>query len=148
MIRESTDDDMDEILAIWLDASIKAHDFIDAEYWRSQLDNMRNIYLPASETYVYEGRGELMGFYSLVEDRLAALFVSPAHQGRGIGTALLSHAKALRRQLSLSVYEENVAGYSFYLSRGFVVVSEQLDEHTGHKEYTMTTHHAAGSDEV
>ena len=139
MIRKSTDDDMDEILAIWLNASIKAHDFIDAEYWRSQLDNMRNTYLPASETYVYESQAGLVGFYSLAGDTLAALFVSPAHQGQGIGRALLSHAKTLRRQLRLSVYKENAASCSFYLSQGFVVISEQPDEHTGHREYIMRT---------
>ncbi|HCE4958424.1 TPA: GNAT family N-acetyltransferase, partial [Vibrio parahaemolyticus] len=31
------------------------------------------------------------------------------------------------------------ASYQFYLSQGFNVVSEQLDEHTGHSEYTMSS---------
>ena len=139
MIRKSNVDDIEEILAIWLEASIKAHDFIDPEFWRTQVDNMRDIYVPASETYVYVNNAIIFGFYSLADEMLAAIFVSPAHQGQGIGKALLSHAKTQRRQLRLSVYKENVASYGFYLSQGFVLVSEQTDEHTGHLEYTMAT---------
>ena len=60
-------------------------------------------------------------------------------QGKGIGKQLLSHAKTQRAVLSLSVYKENQASYQFYLSQGFNVVSEQLDEHTGHSEYTMSS---------
>ncbi len=139
MIREYNDDDVEEILTIWLEASIEAHDFIEAEFWRSQLDKMRDTYIPASETYVYESNSGVVGFYSLNRDILAAIFVSPEHQGQGVGKSLLKHAKAQRTQLSLSVYKENVASREFYLSRGFVVVSEQPDEHTGHLEYTMRT---------
>ncbi len=41
--------------------------------------------------------------------------------------------------LTLSVYKENQASYQFYLSQGFNVISEQVDEYTGHLEYTMST---------
>ncbi|NMT19075.1 GNAT family N-acetyltransferase, partial [Vibrio parahaemolyticus] len=47
--------------------------------------------------------------------------------------------KAQRAVLSLSVYKENQVSYQFYLSQGFKVISEQLDEHTGHPEYTMSS---------
>ncbi|TOK35100.1 GNAT family N-acetyltransferase, partial [Vibrio parahaemolyticus] len=107
--------------------------------WESQLENMRNIYIPASETYVYEVESKVVGFYALYENSLAAIFVYPELQGKGIGKQLLSHAKAQRAVLSLSVYKENQASYQFYLSQGFKVVSEQVDEHTGHSEYTMSS---------
>ena len=100
---------------------------------------MRNIYIPASETYVYEAESRVVGFYALYEDSLAAIFVSPERQGEGIGKQLLSHAKAQRVILRLSVYKDNKASYQFYLSQGFKVVSEQLDEHTGYPEYTMSS---------
>ncbi|EMF7370066.1 N-acetyltransferase [Vibrio parahaemolyticus] len=139
MIRQYNPHDLDSVLEIWLEASVKAHDFISAEFWESQVENMRNIYIPASEVYVFEVDSKVVGFYALYENNLAAIFVSPAFQGKGIGKQLLSHAKAQRAVLGLSVYKENQASYQFYLSQGFTVVSEQLDEHTGHPEFTMTS---------
>lgn len=139
MIRKYNGNDMDSVLEIWLSASVQAHDFISPEFWESQVENMRNIYIPASETYVYEVESKVVGFYALYENSLAAIFVSPELQGKGIGKQLLSHAKTQRAELSLAVYKENQASYQFYLSQGFKVLCEQLDEHTGHPEYTMSS---------
>jgi putative acetyltransferase len=138
MIREFIESDMDNVLEIWLSASIIAHDFVDESFWKSQVENMRNIYIPASETYVYEEDSVVLGFYALNENNLAAIFVNPQCQGKGIGKQLISHAKTKRDTLNLNVYKENERSYQFYLSQGFKVVSEQVDEHTGHLEYTMT----------
>lgn len=138
MIRKFSGSDIDPVLGIWLSASIKAHDFVEALFWESQVENMRNIYIPASETYVYESDSEVIGFYSLNENNLAAIFVSTEFQGKGIGKQLISHAKKQRDRLTLSVYKENEASCQFYLSQGFAVISEQTDEHTGHQEYTMS----------
>lgn len=138
MIRPFHANDMEAVLAIWLDASIKAHDFVEPEFWRSHVENMRTTYLPASEVYVYEIEAKVVSFYALYENTLAALFVAPERQGRGIGTQLLNHAKQQRTSLMLSVYKENQPSYKFYLAQGFTVSSEQQDEHTGHLEYTMS----------
>ncbi|MEG3692504.1 N-acetyltransferase [Vibrio coralliirubri] len=137
MIREYRPTDIETILDIWLTASIKAHDFVAPEFWESQVGNMRDIYIPASITYVYQIDGEVRGFYSLYEGVLAAIFVSPQHQGCGIGKQLIQHAKLECPNLSLHVYKENQATIEFYLSQGFSIASEQTDEHTGHQEYTM-----------
>ncbi|ULN65992.1 N-acetyltransferase [Vibrio gigantis] len=137
MIREYSAADTETVLDIWLTASIKAHNFMVPEFWESQVGNMRDIYLPASRTYVFQGDGEVRGFYSLYEGSLAAIFVSPQHQGCGIGKQLMQHAKLECPNLSLNVYKENQAAIEFYLSQGFKIVSEQADEHTGHQEYTM-----------
>lgn len=139
MIREFSGSDIDPVLDIWLSASIKAHDFVEASFWESQVENMRNIYIPASETYVFESGSKVAGFYSLYENNLAAIFVLPELQGRGIGKQLITHAKNQRVRLTLSVYKENEDGYQFYLSQGFAVVSEQTDEQTGQHEYKMST---------
>jgi len=137
MIRAYREKDLEAMLSIWLRASAKAHSFVGREYWESQIDNMRTVYIPASENYVYEIDSTIVGFYSLHGDTLAAIFVSPEHQGQGVGTALLDHAKTKRTQLKLTVYKENPASFGFYLSQGFCVVGEQPDEHTGHLEYSM-----------
>lgn len=138
MIRKFGGSDIDPVLDIWLIASIKAHYFVEASFWESQVENMRNIYIPSSETYVFEINSKVVGFYSLNENNLAAIFVSPEFQGRGIGKQFISHAKKQRDRLTLSVYKENEASCKFYLSQGFSVVSEQTDGHTGHQEYAMS----------
>ncbi|MBY7729723.1 N-acetyltransferase [Vibrio splendidus] len=137
MIREYSAADTETVLDIWLTASIKAHNFMAPEFWESQVSNMRDIYLPASRTYVFQGDGTVRGFYSLYEGMLAAIFVSPQHQGCGIGKQLMQHVKLEYPNLSLNVYKENQTTIEFYLSQGFKIVSEQADEHTGHQEYTM-----------
>ena len=139
MIRKFNDSDMDSVLTIWLAASIQAHDFIASEYWEAQLSDMRKRYIPASETFVFEYQSEVVGFYSLYENKLAAIFVLPEFQGKGIGKQLLIDAKTRRTELTLTVYKENVSSCQFYLSQGFRVVEEQIDEHTGHPEYVMGT---------
>ncbi|MBA4502691.1 N-acetyltransferase [Marinobacterium marinum] len=142
MIRPCKDSDIESILDIWLQASIQAHDFIAPTFWQSQVDNMRTLYLPASETYVLERNSEVVGFYALHDNTLAAIFVRPELQRQGIGKLLLDHAKTKRPALTLSVYTENDASYRFYLAQGFTVVSQQTETHTGHLEYTMVSNTA------
>lgn len=139
MIRNHKSTETNTICDIWLKASIKAHSFIPPEFWKSQLESMRNIYIPSSESYIYERDTEIAGFYSLDGNSLAAIFVYPHLQGQGIGKQLLSHAKSQRPQLTLSVYKENNHSYQFYLSQGFELIKEQIDKHTGHMEYLMKT---------
>lgn len=137
MIRPATPSDIPELLDIWLMASIKAHSFVDEQVWHSQFEAMRDIYLPNSETYVYEENAKLIAFYSLNGDQLAAIFVAITSQGKGFGKQLITHALKQRNNLSLSVYQENQASVQFYLGQGFSIKSEQKDEFTGHFEYTM-----------
>ncbi len=137
MIRTFEQRDMEAVLDIWLRATLKAHDFIEASFWQSQVDNMRHLYLPASQSYVIEQDARVLGFYSLHEDRLAALFVAPECQGQGLGKRLLAHARTLRSVLNLGVYKNNTASCAFYRAQGFVVIREQTDEQTGQREYLM-----------
>ncbi len=137
MIREYDPQDLDTILNIWLEASVRAHAFVAAEFWESKVDDMRNIYIPASETYVFEQESSVLGFYALYGNSLAAIFVQPEQQGRGIGRQLIEHAKTKRSQLELTVYRENRASLDFYLAQGFKAISEQIDEHTGRWEVVM-----------
>lgn len=137
MIRPIRSEDMDKVLDIWLQASIQAHNFIDAAFWREQLGAMRNRYLPAATSYVFEIDGAVCGFYSLHGDALAALFVAPGKQGAGLGSLLLADAQARRAMLELTVYSANHAARRFYERHGFVVLGEQQDAHTGHSETRM-----------
>src|SRR5690606_26063056 len=137
MIRDSRAGDIDAILDIWLSASIQAHDFIDSAFWVAKVGDMRDIYLPASQTRVYEAAGKVRGFYSLYEDTLAAIFVAPGSQGQGIGSVLLADAKTQRPRLQLTVYKENAPSIPFSEMHGLTVAGEQTDDHTGQAELLM-----------
>lgn len=140
MIRDYRAADIDQVLAIWLSASVKAHDFIESAFWKSKIGQMRDIYIPASETLVYEADGEVVGFYSLYGNNLAAFFVTPSSQGKRVGSVLLDDAKGRRQSLRLTVYKENTPSIKFYEKHGFTLLSEQIDEHTGHAELVMEYH--------
>ena len=139
MIRKFHQEDKEAAIRIWLEASAVTHHFIPHAYWKSHAEDMRETYLPQSETYVYtdSSTGEITGFIALAGDYLAAIFVAPNRQGQGIGQVLMAHAKKLKTRLELNVYQENTQAVSFYKRQGFKVSREQTDEATGHKEYVM-----------
>ncbi len=84
-IRPFQADDMEAVLSIWLSASVQAHDFIAPRFWESKQSAMRDVYLPASETYVAEASGHVVGFYSLYENTLAAIFCATQPAGPRLG---------------------------------------------------------------
>lgn len=137
MIRNIQDVDLEKVLDIWLETSLVAHDFIESNYWVSKKNDMRNVYIPNSETYVYENEAGICGFFSLCENTLAAIFVKPDQQSKGIGRELLQKAKELRNFLILTVYKENSKSILFYKKAGFRLVKEQTDRNTGQPELIM-----------
>lgn len=72
------------------------------------------------EVWVAEG-DEVVGFLTLDEAFLEALYVGPEHQGLGIGTSLLDLAKARRPDgFALWVFASNAAARGFYHRHGLV----------------------------
>ena len=145
MIRKFNVSDLNQVVNVWLEASIEAHDFIRSDFWQSKAKDMREIYIPSAENYVFESDKKILGFISLYDDTLAAIFVSPDYQGTGIGQQLMEKAKNVRHHLSLTVYKENQRSIEFYKQSVFEITHEQIDEHTNHPELVMTLsseHHA------
>ncbi|MBU2712741.1 GNAT family N-acetyltransferase [Zooshikella harenae] len=140
MIKPYTPSDIESVLSIWLEASVQSHTFINRSFWESKINDMRSIYIPQSETYVYNLDSEIVGFISLYQTTLATLFISPNHQGKGFGTQLLSNAKSLRNKLQLAVYKDNHKSTLFYKHNGFQYLYEQTDKHTGFPEIIMSWH--------
>jgi GNAT superfamily N-acetyltransferase len=69
-------------------------------------------------------RGErIAGVMALDASHVDQLYIEPDEQGRGVGSALLAHAKMLRPAgLSLFTLERNSRARRFYESRGFRAV--------------------------
>ena len=137
MIRELQRDDINKVSDIWLDTNIKAHNFIPAEYWRSNFKSVKEA-LSQAEVYVYEHDTEIQGFIGLNDEYVEGIFVSGEMQSHGIGKILLNYAKDKRNKLFLNVYQKNVREISFYQREEFEIQHSGLDEATGEKDYVMT----------
>src|SRR5699024_12728703 len=74
MIRAYKENDIDILIDIWYKSSLQAHDFIYSGYWESQIEEMKEKYIPMSETHVITNQTKIIGFISMVEGYLAALF--------------------------------------------------------------------------
>lgn len=123
--------DLEELSAIWFEASITAHAFVGEARLREQRLLIETVYLPNAETWVAIRGGEPAGFVSLLDDFIGGLFVSPRHQGAGIGRLLVSHALQLKGQLRLEVYTANSQAYAFYENLGFEEQSRRSEDDEG-----------------
>lgn len=138
MIRKLNTSDIDKVMDIWIKSTIKAHNFINKEYWQNSYDTVKNVYIPISDTFVYEDDEGIKGFISIINnDFIGALFVDTYYQGNGIGKKLINYAMNKYDDLKLAVYKENKTSVKFYLNRGFKIVSEQINDDSGHSEYIM-----------
>lgn len=137
-IREIHQNEVSKLADLWLSTSLKAHDFIPAEYWIENRTLMEEKYLPNAEVYVAEDKDDILGFIALINNHVTSIFVDNKKQGKGIGSLLLNYAKTIRTELTLNVYQKKEKSVHFYNSKGFTILSETIDEPTNEKEFAMT----------
>ena len=131
VIRPYTDDDVGEVLDAWYLASVEAHSFLNESFFDAERGRLSDLWLPGSDTSVFEAGGRVVGFVSMVGNEVGGIFVTPERQGQGIGRALLDHVAATRRYLELEVFEANTIGRRFYDAYGFRVRGEGIERDTG-----------------
>ena len=118
---------LDDIMTIWLDTNIEAHDFIDKKYWHNNFEMVKES-LPKASIYLYMKDEEILGFIGIMErSYIAGLFVKKGFQNCGIGKKLLQHCKGIYDKLELDVYKKNKNAVLFYERNGFQIESEKLD---------------------
>ncbi len=136
-IRKIKDEDINAVVELWYEVSLEAHSFVPSEYWKKNKEAMATKYLPNSETYLALQKDTIVGFITMVDNYLAAIFVSSDMQGRGIGTELLNHIKDHRNLIQLKVYKKNSKSVNFYIKQGFQLFAEETEEVTGEIECLM-----------
>lgn len=138
MIRNLKNDDIDIVMELWKNSTIEAQNFIPDSYWLENYDNVKNNYLPNSDTYVYEEDGEIKGFVSLIENIfIGGLFIRVDSQREGIGSVILEFLKERNDKLQLTVYDKNERAMKFYLKSGFKILNTEIDKKTREKEHLM-----------
>jgi putative acetyltransferase len=111
-----------------------AHPFLEGEGTGERERLIREVYIPAAETWVHETQaGQIDGFIALLahEDgpwEVGGIFVDPANQKTGIGHSLITHAAELKGTLTVIVFELNTGACMAYERMGFVSNGEKLED--------------------
>jgi putative acetyltransferase len=123
-IRRARPADAETLLALW-ERSVRAtHEFLaEGDIVGLRPHVAEALGDEALELWVLADQEDVpIGFMGLAGDDIAALFLEPAHRGRGGGRRLVAHAQALRGgELTVDVNEQNPAARGFYEALGFVV---------------------------
>ena len=137
MIRKFERTDTGQVMQIWLEGNMEAHDFIPADYWVSHYSQVKEQLLQA-DIYVYEQDEKIQGFVEMMHHYLAGIFVDKQYRSRGIGKILLDYIKENYPAFSLNVYQKNRRALDFYLREGLVIAEKGVDEDTAEPDYTMS----------
>ena len=129
-VRAARPDEADTLLAVQREAAVTAFAHVyPPERYPFPDDAIREVWVealadPSVEVYVAEVDGAAVGAVSVGNGYLSTLYVLPAHQGSGVGSAL--HDLALERLRALGFGEarlwtlrENDSGQRFYERRGW-----------------------------
>ena len=121
MIRRATPADADEVGR----AFVTARD--EMAYLPRIPDDVRpelgGWFVERHPIWVEERDGRVVGFVGLDDGEVTHLYVEPAAQGDGIGSALLEHVKAQSDgELRLWVFQRNDGARRFYERRDFRLV--------------------------
>ena len=137
MIRAFSDRDLEELLDVWYRSSLLAQPFLSQEFFTEEFHEIADVWIPMSETMVYENDGRIVGFLALIDNEVGGLFVDPDFQGRGIGRSLMDRARESRPFLELIVFEANPVARRFYETYGFEFVDRHIHEASGQPELRL-----------
>jgi len=131
MIRKHKPQDLEQIMDIWYRASTLAHPFLNSKFVEKVEKDMRHLYIPDSETWVFEKDNSIIGFISMIESEIGGLFVLPKNHTKGIGTQLVDFVKKEHKKLEVEVFEKNKIGRAFYVKYGFELIKKYTHEESG-----------------
>lgn len=139
MIRKNTAEDTDEIVNVWYLAFSLAHPFLEASFMEKVKKDMRELYIPNAETWIYEENNSLIGFISMLDNEIGGLFIRPDHQSKGVGTQLVDFVSELHKELEVEVFEKNMIGRVFYDKYGFKQIKQYTHAETNCEMLRMST---------
>ena len=138
MIKPYDSADLDRMMELWRLASAAAHPFQGTAELDRDEALIRSEYIARTETWCAWLGSRLVGFISLADTRVVALFVDPSEHRKGIGSQLLAHANERHGPLSVEVFADNRMAVPFYRRHGFSYVrDEPIDMYPDQTQWLM-----------
>jgi pimeloyl-ACP methyl ester carboxylesterase/GNAT superfamily N-acetyltransferase len=120
-IRAATATDADDVADVFLTSFHATYDFPLAHTDDEVRAWIRRDVIPSGRTWVATEGERVVGMMVVGPGDLEQLYVAPDRLGRGIGQALLDHAKRLSPAgLALATFQVNARARRFYERNGFV----------------------------
>ena len=141
MIRKIKEEDLTNVMTIWVKGNFKANSFIEKDYWLEIYNQTKLDFLENYKTYVYVENDEILGFISICDNEIKAIYVKEEKRGNGIGTKLLNHCRdnlEENTEIYVKIFEKNMNGILFFSKRQFKNNKIQLNEQFNETEYVMT----------
>lgn len=112
-----------QLAQVWEDAVRASHHFLPDAYIIRLRGLLLTQYLKSVTLFcTRDEQLQITGFAGVGFGKLEMLFISPAHQGQGLGRVLLAHAIERFGISELDVNEQNPQALAFYRQQGFEVI--------------------------
>ena len=141
MIRKIREDDLTNVMTLWVKANFKANSFIEKDYWLEIYNQVKVDFLENFKTYIYVENEEILGFISIHDDEIKAICVKEENRRNGIGTKLVNYCRdnlEENEELYIKIFEKNMNGILFFSKLQFKNSKVQLNEQFNETEYVMT----------
>lgn len=124
LIREYRPEDFDAVTILWRVAREKSLPEFQrgkGHFFYEDQDYFREHILKENNVWVVEVDGHPVAFMAMRDDFIDQLYVRPDYQNRGIGKALLDHARQFSPDhIWLYTLQVNVNARAFYEKHGFI----------------------------
>ena len=141
MIRKIREEDLTNVMTLWVKGNFKANSFIEKDYWLEIYNQVKADFLENFKTYIYVEKEEILGFISIHDDEIKAICVKEENRRNGIGTKLVNYCRdnlEENEELYIKIFEKNMNGILFFSKLQFKNSKVQLNEQFNETEYVMT----------
>lgn len=113
--------ELEDVMQLWRTTSAATYTFLNAAHTENEDRAYFRNHIAAQNTlWVAVDRGELLGFLAINGSYIDRLYIHPDRQRRGVGAALINHAKELSPHgLELHTHVKNANACAFYEKNGF-----------------------------
>ncbi|WP_433851782.1 acetyltransferase [Stenotrophomonas nitritireducens] len=119
-LRPSRPHDGARVIDIWRRAVDATHHFLAAADRQAIEAEVRGFLPDAPLLLAVDADDVPLAFMLVVDGHMEALFVDPAHHGRGLGRRLVEQALRTHPRLGTDVNAQNPQAMAFYTRMGFV----------------------------